>query len=256
MFPPTESPDEPDPPRAGVTAAPGAGQACAPDAAAPGRQAVHTALSSLSPSLLQDLQRFESGGPQRELLEVLAAGIRHTQPLAIDLALDQRLLTLSLFAQARRVHCSVPLAALMATDLSALHVLQVRPATRRPALDVANATGLAAPEHYGSVDPLLWAVALRGARTALLPELAGKAAYRVAASLNLTGLDVPAAMASCIHRLRRQTSNLADLASWHNIGKQRAMRLLNALYLQSGLIVSQSHPAATNEGWTGYAKAV
>ena len=36
------------------------------------------------------------------------------------------------------------------------------------------------------------------------------------------------------------------------MGPQRAMRLLNALYLQSGLIVSRTHPAATNDGWTGY----
>ena len=36
------------------------------------------------------------------------------------------------------------------------------------------------------------------------------------------------------------------------MGAQRAMRLLNALYLQSGLIVSRSHPAATNQGGTGY----
>jgi hypothetical protein len=41
--------------------------------------APHTALSSLSPSLLQDLLRFENSGPQRELLEVLAACVRHTQ---------------------------------------------------------------------------------------------------------------------------------------------------------------------------------
>ena len=37
-----------------------------------------TALTSLSPSLLQDLQRFEVlTGPKRELLEVLAACVRH-----------------------------------------------------------------------------------------------------------------------------------------------------------------------------------
>jgi hypothetical protein len=30
------------------------------------------------------------------------------------------------------------------------------------------------------------------------------------------------------------------------------MRLLNALYLQSALIISRTHPAATNEGWFGY----
>ena len=46
----------------------------------------HTALSSLTPSLLQDLLRFEAAaGPQRALLEVLAACVRHTQPLAITL---------------------------------------------------------------------------------------------------------------------------------------------------------------------------
>ena len=256
MFPPTQSNDEPDRPHPGADAL----------AAAPARQTgaavsvvsagntVHTALSSLSPSLLQDLQRFEPGGSQRELLEVLAAGIRHSQPLAIDLACDAQRLTLNLFAQDRRVHCSLPLAALLATDLAALQVLLVRPATRRLAPDAA--TGLAEPDHYGPLHPLLWAVALRGARTALLPELAGQAAYRVSPSLDLAGLDVPAAMLSCINRLRRQTCNLADIARWHNIGMPRAMRLLNALYLQSGLIVSHTHPAATNEGWTGYANAI
>jgi hypothetical protein len=29
------------------------------------------------------------------------------------------------------------------------------------------------------------------------------------------------------------------------------MRLLNGLYLQGGLMVSRTHPAAANEGWSG-----
>jgi hypothetical protein len=29
------------------------------------------------------------------------------------------------------------------------------------------------------------------------------------------------------------------------------MRLLNALYLQGGLIVSRTHPVATNDSWFG-----
>jgi hypothetical protein len=33
----------------------------------------------------------------------------------------------------------------------------------------------------------------------------------------------------------------------------RATRLLNGLYLQTGLMISRTHPAATNEGWTGNA---
>jgi hypothetical protein len=95
-------------------------------------------------------------------------------------------------------------------------------------------------------------VALRGARDALLPELAGQAAYRVSPGISLGGLTVPGAMAVCITRLRRHTCNLREIASWPDVGPQRAMRLLNALYLQSGLIVSRTHPAATNDGWTGY----
>ena len=31
--------------------------------------------------------------------------------------------------------------------------------------------------------------------------------------------------------------------------RARAMRMLNGLYLQAGLMVSRTHPAATNEGW-------
>ena len=39
--------------------------------------------------------------------------------------------------------------------------------------------------------------------------------------------------------------NLRDMAEWPGFDRPRAMRLLNALYLQAGLIVSRSHPAAT-----------
>ena len=33
--------------------------------------------------------------------------------------------------------------------------------------------------------------------------------------------------------------------------RERAIRLLNALYLQAGLIVSRSHPDAISERWFG-----
>jgi hypothetical protein len=211
----------------------------------------HTALSSLSPSLLLDLQRFDQGGPTRELLEVLAAGIRHTQPLAIDVAWGRAALTLSVFPLARAVHCPLPMAEFLASDLASLQVRQVRPALLRPPVDAAPASAGDA-SRYAPLRPLLWQIALRGARSALLPELAGQAAYRVAPGISLSGLHMPGEVAACITRLRRQTCNLADIAGWHGIGPQRAMRLLNALYLQSGLIVSRSHPAATNTGWTGY----
>ena len=248
--------------------------ALAPSAA----KANHTELSSLRPSLLQDLRRFDSGPPQHELLEVLAAALRHAQALAIDLAWGGSALTLTVFPQRRRLHCPLPLADWACHDLGALRVRRVRPALLHPAaaaaapsapddldslespyapgapdtsnLDPANAI----PNRVdpGALAPLLWLVALQGSRAALLPELNGPAAYRVAPGLSLAGLAVPGAMATCIARLRRQTCNLAEIAGWTGVGKERAMRLLNALYLQAGLIVSRSHPAATAEDWRGY----
>jgi hypothetical protein len=217
-----------------------------PDPATP------TQLSSLSPSLLQDLLRFEPHhGDRRALLEVLAAGVRHTQALAVRLAAPRQEFTLSVFPLDRVVHCPMPLDELLAGDLAALRVLAVRPALMRPPGDAMHAR-IGHAVRYAALAPLLWAVALRGARGELLPELAGQAAYRVAPGIAFGGLYMPAAMAACIARLRRETCNLRELSEWHGIGRERAMRLLNALYLQSALIVSRTHPAATNEGWEGY----
>lgn len=213
--------------------------------------AVHTALSSLNPSLLQDLQRFDPSSPQRELLEVLAACVRHTQALALDLDGPRGPLTLSLFPLDSMMHCALSLDELMDSDLAALQVVQVRPASLQPPAQ-ALLQPLNGVRGYVPLRPLLWQTALHGARASLLPELSGQAAYRVAPSLSLNGLDVPGAMAACITQLRRQTCNLARIARWQDIGSARAMRLLNALYLQAGLIISRSHPAATNEGWAGY----
>ncbi|MBP6898784.1 MAG: hypothetical protein KBC73_01785 [Burkholderiaceae bacterium] len=221
-----------------------------------------TELSSLSPSLLQDLMRFDQGqGERRELLEVLAACVRHTQPLAIRLDTGSQAAMLAIYPLQRLAHCTVPLDDLLARHLHRLQVLQVQPARERLPVDAgltgirlaADASGSEA-SRSGTVPlaPVLWAVALYGSRSALLPELAGQAAYRVAPGVSLGALGMPAAMATVITRLRRHTCNLREIAEWNGIGRERAQRLLNALYLQSALIVSRSHPAATNEGWDGY----
>jgi hypothetical protein len=208
-------------------------------------------LTSLSPSLLQDLKRFETGGQQSELLEVLAACMRHTQPLAIHLRWGDQVLTLSVFPLQHQAHCQVPIARLLAGRLTDLHVLQVEPATLRAPGDAEQGL-VGEPALYAPLALLLWEMAMRGAREALLPEIAGQAAYRVAPGVSLRGLPCSAAMTACITRLRKQTCNLREIAEWPGIDNVLAMRLLNALYLQAGLIVSRTHPAATNEGWLGY----
>lgn len=210
-----------------------------------------TRLHALSPSLLADLRRFESDArPRAELIEVLAACIRHTQALGVVVRRVQRVLSLTVFPLDKLVHCAVPTAEFLGADLARIEVLQVeparlaRPAPRHLAADTRG--------KFGSLATFMWEVALRGSRDTLLPELAGQAAYRVAPGTLLHGLRVPGAMAGSIVRLRRQTCNLREIAQWPGLNLPRAARLINALYLQSALIVSRTHPAATNEGWAGY----
>lgn len=210
-----------------------------------------TRLTSLSPSLQQDLMRFGRAGQPSELLEVLAACMRHTQSLAIHLRWREQVLTLTVFPAHRLAHCQIDLHELLGSRLAELLVLQVEPATVRPPGD-AERSLVGDPALYAPLAPILWAMAMRGAREELLPEIAGQAAYRLAPGTRLHGIDLPAALASCIERLRRQSHNLHEIAAWPAMDRTRAMRLLNALYLQASLIVSRTHPAATNEGWGGY----
>lgn len=217
----------------------------------PGAEPNSSRFTSLSPSLLQDLQRFEHDGHASEMLEVLAACMRHTQALAIHLQWGDRVLTLTVFPGPHLVHCPVPLKQLLESRLAELRVLQVERATLRAPGDEER-TLVGDPALYVPLAPVLWAMAMRGTREDLLPEIAGQAAYRVAPGANLNGLEMTGAAASCIRRLRQQTSNLREICEWPGIDRPSAMRLLNALYLQAALIVSRTHPAATNEGWFGY----
>lgn len=207
-------------------------------------------LGSLSPSLMQDLQRFERERGSHELLEVIAASLRHGCSLLIHLNLDGHVLPLTVFAVERLVHCPLTPEQLQSARLSTLSVLQVEPAVLRP----PGGTDLrrtADPALVGPLDALTWALALRGARDTLLPELAGSAAYRATPAGDLVAPDLPAALGAAITRLRREATNLREMAEWPGFDRERACRLLNGLYLQSALIVSRAHPAATNEGWRG-----
>lgn len=204
-------------------------------------------LSSLSPSLLQDLLRFDQDGRGRplELLEVLAASVRHARGLAVHLQLDAKVVTLTVFPVERLVHCQIPVPELLGHRLGELQVLHVEPAVMRPPGDRERSL-VGEPHLYHPLGPVAWELALHGAREDLLPEIAGSAAYRVAPGLNLRDLGVSGTLAAAVRRLQRQTTNLREMADWPGFDKARAMRLLNALYLQAGLIVSRTHPAATS----------
>jgi hypothetical protein len=205
-------------------------------------------LSQLSPSLQADLLRFEEGGSGSEAVEVIAGCIRHAARVTLHLQCADRVVPLTVFAPEQLVHCPMELPELIERHLAAVKVLDVEPAMLRP----PGTSVLVRPSEshlYHPLAPLLWELAMRGPRRDLLPEIAGPAVYRAAPALDVTALPASGVVKAAIERLRRQSANLGEIAGWPALDRERAARLLNALYLQAGLIVSRSHPDAVREGW-------
>jgi hypothetical protein len=155
---------------------------------------------------------------------------------------------LTVFPYERLVHAPLAMHELLASRLSELQVLQVEPAVLRPPGDPEHAL-VGRLQQYAPFGPLAWALALRGAREELLPEIAGVAAYRLAPGAALRGMNLSGALLAAVQRLQRDTTNLREMSEWPGFDRGRAMRLLNALYLQSALIISRSHPAASGDSW-------
>jgi hypothetical protein len=204
--------------------------------------AATTLQASLDPlldkSLMQDLQRFDTStrtGTHMglEVLEVVAAAVRHARALRLLLEHDGLVLPLTVMPRERVVHAPLPLAQWGLLRWSTLKVLQVEPAEADAPVG-----------HLAPLGLVLWALALHGSRAELLPEIAGPVAYRIAPSTDFSSLDLAGTLASAVTRLRRQTTPLGEISAWPGLDRERAMRLLNGIYLQSGLIITRSHPAA------------
>lgn len=197
-----------------------------------------TRLSALTPSLMQDLLRFErehKPGDGLDLLEVLAAALRHGRALRAHLQFDYRVLPLTVMAAERRVLSPLSPRQLLDLRLPDLRVLRVEPAPATPGPAAEGSAPLA---------PLAWELALRGARAALLPEIDGVAAYRVVPGADFSGLAMSRSLGTAVARLRQRATSLAEIGSWPGFDPDRAGRLLNALYLHAALMISRSHPHA------------
>ncbi|WP_280153660.1 hypothetical protein [Piscinibacter sp. XHJ-5] len=212
------------------------------------KSGVSSRISSLSPSLRADLYRFEAGGGTSEVLEVVAACVRHAKRVTIQLQSGDHVVPLTVFPDERLVHCPLTMDQLLAKPLTELRVLHVEPALLRPPGDTERALIGELRLHF-ALGPLLWELAMRGGRAELLPEIGGPAVYRVTPGLHLGSLPVNGPLLAAIYRLRSESSTMSDIAEWPGMDRERAVRLLNALYLQAGLMVSRSHPDAINEIW-------
>ena len=200
-------------------------------------------LSSLSPSLMADLERHDQSVDGADLLEVTASCLRHAQNVVLHLARDGYVLPVTLFPRERLYHSPMPCEQLLDASLARTRLLQVEPALLRPP-GSRQSDRIGATQHHHPLGPLLWSLAIHGPRTTLLPEIAGSAVYRTAPGVQLRGLGVRGAYAHGVYRLKGEAVPLRTIESWSGFDAEKAVRLLNALYLQSGLIISRTHPAA------------
>ncbi|MFM9917539.1 MAG: hypothetical protein ACKVOX_17180 [Rhizobacter sp.] len=214
---------------------------------------VSPSLASLNPSLLADL-RSDNREHRSEPLDVLAACVRHAQPVTVHLQCGDRVVPLTVFPHERLAHCPVPIKSLLALRQPELQVMHIEAALRVAPGDSTTRHARSGNEASADLHPLgslLWELALHGGRRELLPEIAGPAVYRVSYGLQTGDMAITGAMLAALQRLRREPHHLRDIATWPGFDRERASRLLNALYLQSGLIVSRSHPDALLDSWFG-----
>jgi hypothetical protein len=208
---------------------------------------LNTRHSRLGESLMQDLARFQREGRPTELLEVLAACVRHGRNLLVHLQIDDKVLALTVYPNDGQLRADLPLVELLALPLDALRVIDFEP----PLVRVKGESRLVSPQAMlAPLAPLLWELALRGARDELLPEIGGIAAYRISPGGDLRALKLSGTLEAAVQKLQRQTSSLREIATWPGFDRERAIRMLNGLYLLAALMVTRSHPAATNDMWT------
>lgn len=220
---------------------------------APGMGVSTGRLSCLSPSLMADLRRFEHRPDGADVLEVLAACLRHSHSAAVQLDAGGLVLPLTVFPRQRLFHCPVDPEGFLHARLGLLKVLRVEAAVLRPPGDEEEQ--LVAPlENYHAIGPLLWELAMEGARSELLPEIAGPACFRTAPDLPLASFRLRRGHPAALQRMRLHPVTLQDLSELPGLDRDASARLLNGLYLQSGLIISRTLPAALasaglGEGW-------
>ena len=213
----------------------------------------------LPTTLLADLRRLDADPESNDVLEVVAACMRHRQSALLVLQHQGLVWPVTIFPAQMMYHSPISLhdsgRGRGVTGLADLRVLETEPAGVRapgpwllgPSVDPVQAS------HYRELQPLLWSLALDGPRSTLLSEIAGTAAYRaIRCPAQEEGLATPGSLASACERLRRETVALRTIASWPAMNVERAGRLLNALYLAGALLVSRTHPAARSGAKSGW----
>lgn len=198
----------------------------------------------LPTTLVADLRRLDRGPDSGDVLEIVAACVRHRESALLCLEIDGLVWPVTLFPQQMLYHSPRDFAEAPLAALAQLRMLAAEPPGVRPPGHWMHER-VGAAEHYRELVPLLWRLSLYGPRRELLQEIDGRAAYRLMPSrLGPGPLPSGGALGPALQRLQQETSPLREIASGPGMTIERASRMLNALYLSGGLLVSRSHPSA------------
>lgn len=193
--------------------------------------------ASFTTSMQADLRKLAKSPQYCSALAVVAASVRHSHPMSLRVRVLERVTLLSVYPRLRQFHCEVDLCGLAPADMAGLDLVKVEPVP-----PVEPADGVLGRQGLGPLSLLLWHMAKHGATEDLLPEIAGPAVYRVSPGLQIAALPPDPEVIDLLQQMRRRPYMLEELAQLPGFTRARACRLLNAVYLQAGLIVSRSLP--------------
>ncbi|HSW05262.1 hypothetical protein [Aquabacterium sp.] len=201
----------------------------------------------LPTTLLADLDHLQRDPANDDVLEVIAACLRHHEPALLYLAFGAHVWPISLFPTQWLYHARHEPSTLgPESELAHLRLINAeRPGVRPPGHWMFER--VAATQDYRQLRPLLWTLALHGPRRMLLTEIGGRAAYRVTSTGASERPAASGALGPAMQHLRQDAASLHDMQHWPGMSLERASRLLNGLYLTGGLMVTRSHPAARDE---------
>jgi hypothetical protein len=210
--------------------------------------------SLLSSTLMTDLRRLQADRHNDDVLEVIAACLRHQESALLYIGLGALVWPVTLFPRERLYHSPRPVEELATVaPLVQLKLLNVeRPGLRAPGHFATERIG--ALHKYLPMSALTWAIALYGPRAEALTEIGGRSAYRLVPSRTSDLSHAPGALAAAVTRLRQGSVPLREIARWPGLSVDRASRLLNALYLDGALMVTRSHPAAREAPFSWFAR--
>jgi hypothetical protein len=203
----------------------------------------HERSTLLSTTMMAELHRLRADTPQADVLEIVAACLRHQEAALLYLGLGPLVWPVTLFPAQQVYHSTRAAARVTPAQLATLRLVNVERAGLRPPGHFMH-DRIAAAQEYQPLSELVTALALHGPRHALLADIAGRSAYRLAAGRRDTLPVLPGALGSAALRLQHEATSLRDIAQWPGMSVERASRLLNALYLNRSLMVMRAHAAA------------